>query len=83
MSCRSKRKLGHRRHLGRPDQSSAFRMEVKDQSLEVLCMSLGFHSFQLIELKFLFQLEIILNKWKLEAQPLPIRKLKFFLGPAF
>ncbi len=62
MSYRSKRKLGHRRHLGRPDRSSAFRMEVKDQSLEVFCMSLGFRSFQLIALKYLFQLEIILNQ---------------------
>ncbi len=52
MSCRSKRKLGHRRGLARPDRSSAFRMEVKDRPNEVLCMSLGFHSFQLIELKF-------------------------------
>jgi hypothetical protein len=76
MSYRSKRKLGHRRHLVRPDRSSAFRMEVKDHSHGVLSMSLGFRSFQLIALKYLFQLEIILNKWKPEVQPLPTEKLK-------
>ncbi len=83
MSCRSKRKLGHRRHFVRPDRSSAFRMKVKDRPHEVLCMSLGFRSFQLIALKFLFELETILNKWKLEVQPLPTGKLKFCLGPEF
>ena len=83
MSYRSKRKLGHRRHLVRPDRSSAFRMEVKDHSHGVLGMSLGFHSFQLIELKFYYQLEIILNQWKPEVQPLLKRKLIFFLGPEF
>jgi len=83
MSYHSKRKLGHRRHLARPDRSSAFRMKVKDRPHEVLCMSLEFRSFQLIELKFYYQLEIILNQWKLEVQRLPIRKLKFCLGPEF
>ncbi len=52
MTCRSKRKLGHRQGLARPDRSIAFRMEVKDQSHEVLCRSLEFCSFQLMELKF-------------------------------
>ncbi len=83
MSYRSKRKLGYRRHLVRPDRSSAFRMKVKDRPHGVLCMSLEFRSFQLIELKFLFQLEIILNQWKPEVQPLPKRKLIFFLDPEF
>ncbi len=83
MSYRSKRKLDHRRHLARQDRSSAFRMKVKDRPLEALCMSLGFHSFQLIELKFYYQLEIILNQWKPEVQRLPIRKLKLFLAPEF
>ncbi len=54
MSYRSKRKLGYRQHLVRPDRSSAFQMKVKDRPHEVLGMSLGFRSFQLIELKFLF-----------------------------
>ncbi len=54
MSYRSKRKLGHRRHLARQDRSSAFRMKVKDRPHEVHCMFLGFRSFQLIELKFLY-----------------------------
>ena len=83
MSYRSKRKLDHRRHLVRPDRSSAFRMKVKDRSHEVLYMSLGFRSFHLIELKFLYYLEIILNQWKPEVQPLPKRKLIFFLDPEF
>ncbi len=79
MSCRNKRKLGHRRGLARPDRSSAFQTEVKDQSHEVPCMSLEFCSFQLIELKFPY----LLNQWKPEVQPLPTGKLKFFLGPEF
>ncbi len=83
MSCRSKRKLGHRRHLARPDRSSAFRMKVKDRPLELLCMSLEFRSLHLIELKFHYLLEIILNQWKPEVQPLPTGKLIFFLGPEF
>ncbi len=83
MSYRSKRKLGHRQHLVRPDRSSAFRMKVKDRLHEVLYMSLGFRSFQLIELKFLFSPEIILNQWKPEVQLLPTVKLKFCLGPEF
>ncbi len=62
MSYRSKRKLGYLQHLDRPDRSSAYRMKVKDRPHEVLGMSLGFRSFQVIELKFLFQPKTILNQ---------------------
>jgi hypothetical protein len=81
MTCRNKRKWGHRQFLGRPDRSSAFRMEVMDWSLEVLDMSLGFRSFHLIELHFDdYLLQLILNRWvKLEIHSLATGNLTSFL----
>ena len=81
MSCRNKRKWGHRQFLGHPDRSTAFRMGEKDQSHVVLDMSWGFRSFDLIELHFDdYLLQMILSRWvKLEVQSLATGNLKSFL----
>ena len=81
MTCRSKRKLGHRQFLGHPDQSIAFRMQVTDWLLEVLDMSLGIHFSHLIELHFDDNLlQLILNRlMKLEVHSLVTGNLKSFL----
>ena len=80
MTCRSKRKWGHRQFLGHPDRSIAFRMQVTDWSLEVLDMSWGFHFFHLIELHFDDNFQLILNRRvKLEVHSLATGNLKSFL----
>jgi hypothetical protein len=80
LTCRSKRKLGHRQFLGHPDRSIAFRMKVTDWSLEVLDMSLGFHFFHLIELNFDDNFQLILTRWeKMELHSLATGNLKSFL----
>ena len=81
LTCRSKRKLGHRQFLGHPDRSIAFRMKVTDLMHEVLDMSWGFRSFHLIELHFDDNfLQLILTRWvKMEIYSIATRNLKSFL----
>jgi hypothetical protein len=81
LTCRSKRKLGHRQFLGHPDRSIAFRMQGTDLMHEVLDMSWGFHFFHLIELHFDDNsMQLILNRWvKLVHHSLATGNLKSFL----